>query len=61
MFLPCRFQEWVDAAVGPRAVAAAAAREGYRGPCGVDAFVFRAGDGSECLRPEFLVTSEEAP
>ena len=29
----------------------AAAREGFRGACGLDAFVFRASDGSERLRP----------
>lgn len=32
-------------------VAAAAAEAGYRGPCGVDAFVYRAGDGTPRLRP----------
>jgi hypothetical protein len=34
-----------------RTLALAAAREGFRGVCGVDAFVFRTSDGSERLRP----------
>jgi len=33
------------------AVAGAAAGAGFRGACGIDAFVFRAGDGREVLRP----------
>jgi hypothetical protein len=34
-----------------RVLGRAAARSGFRGPCGVDAFVFRADDGAEILRP----------
>lgn len=33
------------------AIGRAAAREGFRGACGVDAFVFRSGDGARILRP----------
>ena len=33
------------------AMALAAAEAGYRGPCGVDAFVYRAHDGREAFRP----------
>ncbi len=33
------------------ALGGAAARAGYRGPCGLDAFVFRAPNGEEVLRP----------
>lgn len=35
---------------GALAVALAAAAAGYRGPCGVDAFVYRDGEGEERLR-----------
>ncbi|MBM4335981.1 MAG: hypothetical protein FJ108_08715 [Deltaproteobacteria bacterium] len=33
------------------AIGRAAAREGFRGACGVDAFVFRGSDGARTLRP----------